>query len=165
MTSTPDIDPLPSISVIGFRNPGKDQQLELSLGLSLGPVPGCASRPGTPSISTRPELLAVLAGDNPPIAHPLPDMPSPLLVSKRHCEHTFTPTLGALWTTRPTRRGFAQCPQQSAGLSNQGPSTPGRCSSARAVHYRPRPGCWIRTSATHNRGTEPRRGRQESTNA
>lgn len=35
--AAPDIDPLPWISVTGFRNPGKDQQLELNLGRAWVP--------------------------------------------------------------------------------------------------------------------------------
>ena len=56
MENAPDIDPLPSISVIGFRNPGKDQRLELSIGRAwvrgggnnLSPAPLTLQRLGMP---------------------------------------------------------------------------------------------------------------------
>lgn len=161
--AAPDIDPLPWISVTGFRNPGKDQQLELNLGRAWIP-----ERPGTIA-HPFPNLSAALVNDSHPLA-PWQQETLRLLISptsilnqrERHC--TCHRSVVEIRWQAPR---FHVALQQSAGLSNEGPSTPRRCTPCtplllfNAGYDR---GCWIGTSLAHNRGTEPVGGKQESTN-
>lgn len=163
--AAPDIDPLTSICVTGFRNPGKDQ-LELKI--------GCAWIPQglEPLFIPFQGFSAALNVHSHPHA-PCSQRRSPSLMARRHSRHLPAEDIATIDLLHQiaTRCGnelegprFRKTSPAIGGPFQQRAEHSSPVHSARAAQCRLRPGCWIGTSPTHTRGTEPVGGKQESTN-